>query len=80
MVPGTDETDAGRLFQAALQAFLQLGYPYWVARTVVDWTASRQGGDPPDRVRLSESAGELQRLGATALALRARDLLGPEGG
>jgi len=80
LVPGVNGKASGRLFQSAAEAFSALGYSYWLARTVVDWSASRRHSDPPDSPSLESAAAELERLGETAQLSRARDLLGAEGG
>lgn len=75
LVPGVSGKASGRLFQSAAEAFSALGYSYWVARTVVDWSASRTEKDPPASPTLESAAEELERLGATSQLSRARDLL-----
>ncbi|MGH7642178.1 MAG: ATP-binding protein [Candidatus Dormibacteria bacterium] len=75
LAPGADPEESGRLIQAAADAFTALGYPYWVARTVVDWSANRRELDLAVSPSLGDAAAELDRLGAAVQLARARDLL-----
>ncbi len=58
-----DDDPAETLFRAAVEAFSALGYPYWTARTVLDWAADARHGEPSPSSRKQASAGaELARL------------------
>ncbi|HEY6539227.1 MAG TPA: adenylate/guanylate cyclase domain-containing protein [Candidatus Dormibacteraeota bacterium] len=65
------------IFRDAAEAFAGLGYPYWQARTVLDWAeAAPPLGEAGREVALEAARAELERLGAGAHALRAGALLG----
>jgi class 3 adenylate cyclase/tetratricopeptide (TPR) repeat protein len=66
-----DETEREQLFRAAREAFSALAYPYWEARTTVDWATSRDGGGGSrPEADLARAEAEFRRLGALTQAER----------
>jgi hypothetical protein len=71
-----DDETIERDLRAAVDAFEELGYPFWLARAQAELAAwlARRGREADATALLDEAIGGLERLRATPALSRAREL------
>ncbi|MGH7691833.1 MAG: ATP-binding protein [Candidatus Dormibacteria bacterium] len=76
LLPGLPPADAVPLLEQAVAAFSALGYPYWEARSTVEWAAAAESSGLPTPPALARALAQLERLGAGRAELRATSQAG----
>jgi class 3 adenylate cyclase/tetratricopeptide (TPR) repeat protein len=74
-----EASDVSARFGATVEEFARLGYPYWRARTILDWGrwCSNHGAPGPGAELVEGALEEARRLGASPLLAMAAEPAGP---